>query len=342
MQGTAVPDKPPFPSMSGALQAIVGFPYRLYCFEAMFSPDKIQDRHVSPAFKKKKKQLGSTRLPALLLLQPLHHPIRSWLRIYEDTYHKMPAAAEIQRVAGPLDFDVQHRTQLNPTTHAKTVALEVKNLPADAHVPSSQKIVPGSYKIPAGVFPQSPWSFPDANVVASKLVERLNKALKEKVADNIGVLFHENSYWRDHLCFTWDLRTLKEPEGISHFVSHSSESVSIAIDASTPFRAPKYGPLDGLSGESSNSSGILFFVNVTTKAGAGRGVAKLAEVQGQWKFFTIFTTLEKLHGHEEHLGKRRPNGAHHGAHVGRQNWKDRRDAAVEFQEREPAVLIVGM
>ena len=250
----------------------------------------------------------------------------------------MPAAVEVQRFACPVKFDVQHREQFSPT-QAKAVTVENKQ-PAD-DVRSSHKIVPGSYNIPLGVFPPPPWSFPDPNVVASKLVERLNKSLEERDAPAIQVLFHENSYWRDHLCLTWDLRTLKGRDKIAHFVANSPEGVSIEVDASTPFRAPKHGPIDGLYGPASNASGIEFFVKVATKAGAGRGVARLAEVQGQWKFFTLFTTLEKLRGHEELLNERRPNGAEHGEHVGRQNWQDRRQAAVEFRDREPAVLIVG-
>lgn len=250
----------------------------------------------------------------------------------------MPSAVETQQFARPGVFDDQHRDQLN-LKQAKAIAVEIKQ--PDDDVPPKQKIVPGSYNIPLGVFPPSPQSFPDAHVVASKLVERLNKALEEKDVPAIEILFHENSYWRDHLCLSWDLRTLKGRDKIVHFVINSPECVSIEIDTSTPLRAPKHGPIDGLYGSASDASGIEFFVEVATKAGAGRGVAKLAEVEGQWKFFTMFTTLEKLHGHEELLNERRPNGAEHGEHVGRQNWQDRRQAAVEFRERDPAVLIVG-
>lgn len=251
----------------------------------------------------------------------------------------MPAAIEVQRFSLPGAFDTQHRDQLSPTQVKAAAVVEIQQV--EDIVPSGSRIVPGSYNIPLGVFPPPNWSFPDPQMVASKLVERLNKSLKEKDASAIEVLFHENSYWRDHLCLTWDLRTLKGHNKIAQFVANSQESVSIEVDASTTLRAPKHGPIDGLYGPASNASGIEFFVKVTTKAGAGRGVAKLAEVQGQWKFFTLFTTLEKLHGHEEMLNENRPNGAEHGEYVGRQNWQDKRQAAVEFREREPAVLIVG-
>lgn len=250
----------------------------------------------------------------------------------------MTSAVEIHQFVRPAAFDVQDHSQLNHLTHVKEAAVKIEQLDL---VPSKNRIVPGSCNIPIGVFPPLPWSFPDARVVASKLVERLNKSLEEKDVSSIGALFHENSYWRDHLCLTWDLRTLKGRGKIADFVANSPGTVSIEVDASTPLRAPKHGPIDGVYGPASTASGIEFFVKVATKTGAGRGVAKLAEVKGQWKFFTLFTTLEQLRGHEELINDRRPNGAVHGAKVGRQNWKDSRQAAVEFRERQPAVLIVG-
>lgn len=249
----------------------------------------------------------------------------------------MPEAVEVYPSALSVAFEVNHRDLLSPK-QAKAVASEIKH-PDD--IPSKDRIVPGSSNIPLGVFPPSSHSFPDADEVASKLVESLNKALKERDAQAIANLFHENSYWRDHLCLTWDLRTLKGREKLSHFVNNSARLVSIEIDTSTQFRGPKRGPIDGLYGPDSDVSGIEFFVKVTTKVGTGRGVAKLAEVEGQWRFFTLFTTLQELRGYEEQLYDRRPNGAQHGEHVGRQNWQDRRNAEVEFREREPAVLIVG-
>ncbi|KEF51713.1 uncharacterized protein A1O9_12348 [Exophiala aquamarina CBS 119918] len=246
----------------------------------------------------------------------------------------MPAAVEVQ---SSVVFDVRHRDQFS-SKQENAVAVEIQQ--PDHDVSSKQKIVPGSFNIPLGVFPPSPWSFLGAHVVASKLVERLNKSLRERDAPAIEVLFHENSYWRDHLCLTWDLRTLKGRDKIAHFVTNSPEGESIETDASTPLRAPKHGPIDGLYSQASDVSAIKVFVKVTTKVGAGRGVAKLAEVQGQWKF-TLFTTLDELHGHEELLYERRPNGAEHGEHVGRQNRQDKRQGAVEFRARSPAVLIVG-
>ncbi|KAF4997588.1 hypothetical protein FDECE_12044 [Fusarium decemcellulare] len=206
---------------------------------------------------------------------------------------------------------------------------------------SKDRIVPGSFKLPSGVFPPSSTSLVDPDEVSSLLVQQLNKAIQSNDKQAIGQVFHENSYWRDHLCLGWDLRTLKSRERIAQYVVDSINLTSIDIDRTTTFRAPKHGPIDGIYGAASSVSGIEFFINVDTKVGSGRGVIKLAEVDGQWKIFTVFSTLQELKNHEERVGHRRPNGAAHGEHIGRQNWQDRRNISKEYENHEPTVLIVG-
>lgn len=239
----------------------------------------------------------------------------------------MPIATEVNHV------DVLPSKQTNGLTIGKLHMAEV---------PSKDRIVPGSCKIPIGVFPPSSQSTVDADEVASRLIVGLNMAVQARDAQAIEALFHDNSYWRDHLCLSWDLRTLKGSTKLSQFVATGFAIDSIEIDRTSQFRAPKQGPIDGLYGPASSVSGIEFFIKVSTKLGSGQGTVKLAEVDGQWKFFTVFTTLQELKGHEEHIYGRRPNGAAHGEHIGRLNWQDRRNASLEYKDHEPAVLIVGM
>ncbi|QQK41356.1 Flavin-containing monooxygenase-like [Penicillium digitatum] len=50
--------------------------------------------------------------------------------------------------------------------------------------------------------------------------------------------------------------------------------------------------------------------------------------------------MVELKGHEEN--KERPFGARHGEQQGRKNWKDRRIDEINFEGKDPAVLILGM
>jgi hypothetical protein len=50
--------------------------------------------------------------------------------------------------------------------------------------------------------------------------------------------------------------------------------------------------------------------------------------------------MVEIKGHEEN--KERPFGVRHGEQQGRKNWKDRRIDEINFEGKDPAVLIVGM
>ena len=59
------------------------------------------------------------------------------------------------------------------------------------------------------------------------------------------------------------------------------------------------------------------------------------------KAWLLSTTLEALDGHEEKLGANRPTGAAYSRNFGGDNWADMRRRAVAYEDREPAVLVVG-
>ena len=206
-------------------------------------------------------------------------------------------------------------------------------------IPSRYRVEPGSCDIPLGVLPQTCSTTPeDPDSVATPLIEKLNDSITKKDSASLAALFLENSYWRDHLCLSWDFRTLKGREVLAKFTVESASSIKIEIDRSAPFKAPHTGPIDAFG----EVYGIEFNIKVTTTVGKGQGVVRLAQEGNDWKIFTVFTTLVELTGHEEGIGARRPIGVQHGAHQGRKNWQDRRNADANFEGKDPVVLIVGM
>jgi len=87
---------------------------------------------------------------------------------------------------------------------------------------------------------------------------------------------------------------------------------------------------------------VQAFLKVDTDVGRGAGLVRLVQENGTWKVFTLFTYLTELKGHEEAVGKKRPNGVEHGEHISRKNWLDRRNAEENFENgQEPTVLILG-
>ena len=79
-----------------------------------------------------------------------------------------------------------------------------------------------------------------------------------------------------------------------------------------------------------------------TVDGAGAGLVRLApDPAGIMRAWLVSTTLQSLRGHEEKLGANRPSGAAYSRNFGGDNWADMRRKAVAYEDREPAVLVVG-
>ncbi|EXM14939.1 dimethylaniline monooxygenase (N-oxide forming) [Fusarium oxysporum f. sp. vasinfectum 25433] len=180
--------------------------------------------------------------------------------------------------------------------------------------PSSMRSVPGTLNVPVAKFP--PPSRKDLSVdaeeVASSIVEAFNSAVSKNDLSAVSSLFAQDDGFR-----------LK----------------SIAIDRTSEFRSPKAMHIDDLD----QVLGVQFFFTLETKIGTGQGLARLTEVgDGQWKFFTFYTSLGELKGHEELINERRPKGVEHGGQVGRKNWAERREMASEYQNgADPTVVVIG-
>ncbi|KAL2867814.1 flavin-containing monooxygenase [Aspergillus lucknowensis] len=198
----------------------------------------------------------------------------------------------------------------------------------------------GPVNVAVGKFPAtspSNLSIGEADTIAQGVVDRFNKALAKGGFDTVAALFYGDGYWRDHLCLSWDLKTLKGHTEITTFLESHKARLEVDIDRSSAFRQPTACTLDGLG----NSHGIQFFTNITLDFGKGRGIVRLAEENGQWKILTFFTSLVELKGHEEPLHGRRSKRVEHGGQPDRKNWRERREEDAEFSEKEPAVLIIG-
>ncbi|CRG91259.1 4-hydroxyacetophenone monooxygenase [Talaromyces islandicus] len=205
---------------------------------------------------------------------------------------------------------------------------------------SKDRVEAGSVNIPIAQLPRT--CAPSGNAapadIAARIVDDLNKALTAQDHHAVSQLFVENGYWRDHLGLSWDYHTLKTPQKISDFLAAGIRLSHVEIDSSTAFRAPHFGPIDGIG----EAKGLEFFIKFKNDVGFGQGVARVAEESsGQWKFFTFYTSLTELNGHAEHTRHRRPQGVGHGGDPNRKNWKERRAAESAFEEKEPQVFIIG-
>ncbi|KAH8891603.1 flavin-binding monooxygenase-like protein [Thozetella sp. PMI_491] len=205
--------------------------------------------------------------------------------------------------------------------------------------PSDNRIEVGSVNILPAELPKD--KLPedlDADKAASELIDALSKHFADKNFKAIADLFLEDGFWRDHLCLSWDMRTLRGREKIEKYlVLRGGELEAIALDRSTPARAPGVNQLDAYG----ESKCVAFFTTVTTKTGTGQGHVRLIHRDGGWKILTFYTGLRELKGFEEPRRTRRAKGGEHGGSRGMKNWQEKRSAEIAFEDREPAVLIIG-
>jgi hypothetical protein len=203
---------------------------------------------------------------------------------------------------------------------------------------SKDRCVPGSVNIPLAKWPKTAESTSvEPDVVANKLVESINTSLQREDTKAIAALFLEDGYWRDHLALSWDMHTLKGRDKISSFLAQQHPLKKVEIDRSTTYRSPQLGAFDGTG----DVKGIQFFITFTSDIGSGQGVVRLAEKDSKWQIFTLFTTLRNISGHEEMVNHRRPRGVEHGGKIDRKNWQERRNQEIDFDNKEPVVLVVG-
>ena len=148
-------------------------------------------------------------------------------------------------------------------------------------------------------------------------------------------LFLKDSWWRDLLTLTWDLRTFAGRDAIAAgLVTAGAGATLERLD----LRADEPPTLD-TSGRSGAT--VEAFLSLDTPAAVGTAVLRLREVgDGGWKAWTLLTAMDELKGHEVRTAARRPlgNDVHEGGAVA---WHLQRAAERSFESEEPTVLVVG-
>jgi putative flavoprotein involved in K+ transport len=153
-----------------------------------------------------------------------------------------------------------------------------------------------------------------------------DSALEKQDVDAVMALFGDDSYWRDLVAFTWNIRTQEGKE---------------AIRAMLQARLADVKPSNFLvEGQATEAGGVIdAWFTFETAVARGRGHLRLKD----GKAWTLLTTMTELKGFEEKRGANRIKGAEHGVHPGRKTWAELREEesmTLGFTE-QPHVVIVG-
>ncbi|MEI8259676.1 MAG: nuclear transport factor 2 family protein, partial [Deltaproteobacteria bacterium] len=111
----------------------------------------------------------------------------------------------------------------------------------------------------------------------SRWLASLDEALTANDHAAAAQLFHDESYWRDFVAFTWNIKTLEGREAIRAMLDAQASTI----------RAHSW-TLDGTPTESGETVDAWF--TFETAAGHGRGHIRLRD----GKCFTLLTTLQGL------------------------------------------------
>jgi hypothetical protein len=201
----------------------------------------------------------------------------------------------------------------------------------------------------AAQYPQAslPGEF-DIDIVAENWIRTFQCFLhkgKEEIY-RLQDIFLAESYWRDHLCLSWDFHTWRGPDEITSFLQQHPEGCRlrrVSIERGPSDKKPQLAPID----HNGKVYGLQVFMELETLFGTGKGLARLSYdvVSQKWKAYTLYTALGELHGHAETVRSRRRPGFHYeisGTCIDFSNWQEMRMAQENFQEGlEPAVLIIG-
>ena len=141
-----------------------------------------------------------------------------------------------------------------------------------------------------------------------------------------AALFGDDSYWRDLIAFTWNLKTAEAPA-----------QIQAMLEATVATAKPSNWAIQG---EGSEAGGVTEgWFTFETAVARGRGHLRL--IGG--KAWTLLTTMQELKGFEEKKHDTRPKGTEHGVVRGRRNWAEQRaeeERTLGF-EQQPYVLVIG-
>ncbi|WP_424929749.1 NAD(P)/FAD-dependent oxidoreductase [Amaricoccus tamworthensis] len=168
----------------------------------------------------------------------------------------------------------------------------------------------------------------NVTVEVEETLSSLNDALTAGDVKAVAALFATDSYWRDLVAVSWNLKTVEGPAGVTDLLRSQLAHCHLRN-----FKIQ--------DGEDPTWDGEVVTAWVTFETDTGRGWGLLRLKDG--RIWTLLTALQELKGFEENRGTRRPMGAEHGARKNRRSWKELRDAETASlgYETQPYTVIIG-
>jgi cation diffusion facilitator CzcD-associated flavoprotein CzcO len=174
--------------------------------------------------------------------------------------------------------------------------------------------------------------------IASAWLGAFDTALTSGDPGQAAALFIDGGHWRDVLAFDWTIATASGHGAIAEKLTRTQPSVKAGgfrlTDRHTPPRMVMR------AGECA----IEVIFDFDTAVGSASGVVRLMEdpaQDGTWRAWTLSTTLQALNGFPEQTSAHRTGGDAFSREWGGENWLDFRNRQRAYEDRDPAVLVIG-
>ncbi|GAB3487229.1 NAD(P)-binding domain-containing protein [Flexivirga lutea] len=155
-------------------------------------------------------------------------------------------------------------------------------------------------------------------------------AMRARDVEAAAGLFATDSFWRDLVSFTWNIRTVEGRDGIRDLLQHTLDRTD---------------PTDWqFSEEPADAGGVIeCWITFETAVGRAKGHLRLKDQDGETRAWTLLTSLRELKGHEENQGTRRPQGVEHQLARGRKSWLEKKQDEESSLGRttQPYVVVIG-
>lgn len=151
-------------------------------------------------------------------------------------------------------------------------------------------------------------------------------AMAVRDIDRVAQKFAIDSFWRDLVAFTWNIKTVEGRDGVADMLG-----ARLSDTAPYSFRTREAPTEDG--------DVTSAFIEFETAVGRGVGHLRLKGNQA----WTMLTALQELKGHEERKGPTRVLGAVHGDDPDPRSWAEKRAEENDSLGRavQPYALVVG-
>lgn len=144
----------------------------------------------------------------------------------------------------------------------------------------------------------------DPHQIAEKWLGKLESIFEDGDFSQIKDIFNKDSWWRDIISLQWDFRTIHGNERIEQFLRQNQ-----SLGPITSFKLEETGhfkPKLEVVKKDTGFAWISSLFHFETRIGRGSGVLRLTqEKPGEWKAFSVYTSLQELKGFEEPLGTKR-------------------------------------